>query len=187
MIGFPHYADAEEAKSIGGMLALWPRSDYAEMLAIDGGEPQDDLHLTLVYLGDDVTGSDPGTLGDALQQISGSYTAIDATIFGHAIFNPDTEDPAGVYLLSDSPELDQLHDEVLEAAQIGYPDLPPQHVPWCPHVTCSWGSPATVGQYTGPVVFDRLGLSFAGQTEFFPLLGVGINASRGPLPHWPLR
>lgn len=51
----------DDAKRQGVMVALMLGSDTAEQLAVDGGEPASDLHLTLAYLGklenlpDDVT------------------------------------------------------------------------------------------------------------------------------------
>lgn len=42
-----------------GMIALIPTVDDAAKLAVDGGDPAEQLHLTLAYLGDDVTGWDP--------------------------------------------------------------------------------------------------------------------------------
>lgn len=174
------WADAEEAKQNGGMVALFPRSDYAEMLAVPGGEPVEDLHCTLVYLGSDVTGTSDGGLGSALDEIVGSYSEISARIFAHSVFNPDApgdgiDDSCGVYLLGNSPELDQIHDDVLEAAQVAYP-IPEQHVPWIPHITTGYNM--APGTYVGDIVFDRIGLRFAGQDQDYPLLGVGVMAHR---------
>lgn len=170
-------ADAEQAKSTGGMVALYPRSDFTDMLTVSGGEAPDDLHVTLVYAGEDVSGMPVDSLANAVEQVAQHYTAITSRVFGHAIFNPD-EDPCGVYLLGNSPELAQLHDEIEEVAS-GVVDLPDQHSPWIPHITCSYGSPPTIGQFIGDVVFDRLGIAWAGQTEFFPLVGSTVTASWG--------
>lgn len=165
-------ADAEEAKASGGMVALFPRSDYAEMLAVAGGEPMEDLHVTLVFLGTDVSDQPDGGLGSSVDQIAGSFSEITASVFGHAVFNPDSPDPAGVYLINGngSGDLAQLQQEVLQAAQMSFP-IPEQHTPWIPHITVAYGNPPQIGQYTGDIVFDRIGFAFAGQTQFYPLLG----------------
>jgi hypothetical protein len=47
--------NAEQAKGTGGMIALFPRQDDAMNLAIPGGEPPEDMHVTLLYSGE----SDP--------------------------------------------------------------------------------------------------------------------------------
>lgn len=170
-------------------MALFPRSDYAEMLAVPGGEDIDALHCTLAFLGQDVTDMSDGNLGAAVGAIADSYTSIEANVFGHAIFNPDApgdgDDPAGVYLLTDSPELDKVYNEIIDAVEGAFP-IPEQHVPWIPHVTCSYGRPPLVGQYTGPIIFDRLGFAFAGDTSFYPLVGASLNASVASLTPWSL-
>lgn len=170
-------ADAEQARSTGGMVALYLRDDLTDELAIPGGERPEDLHLTLVYLGEDVTTQpDPVGLSRALGQFADSFTTITARVFAHAVFNPD-ENPAGVYLLGDSDDLRQVHDEVFHAAQNEFPDFPEQHSPWIPHITASYGNPAKVGQFIGDVEFDRIGLAWAGQTQYFPLASSGTQVA----------
>jgi 2'-5' RNA ligase len=192
--GQPYFktADAEEAKQSGGMIALFPRTDFAQMLAVPGGEPEDDLHLTLVFLGDDVSTLDPANLGAIVGRVADSYTEITARIFGHAVLNPDGaegRDPCGVYLVGHSPELSQLHDDVREAAEMGA-QIPEQHDPWLPHITAGYasqmGESTQVREYTGEVIFDRLGLAVAGETQFYPFHGASIAAAYTSLAHWPL-
>ena len=170
------FADAEQAKQTGGMVALYPRSDYAEMLTVPGGEPTEDLHLTLVYLGQDVTGISDGGLWSDVATISFNYSEITASIFGHGVFN-SIDDPCSVYLVGNSPEIDQLHTDVLQAAMQDFPELPEQHVPFHPHITAMYGNPPLVGQYEGPIVFDRLGFVFAGEFQNIPLTGEARAAS----------
>lgn len=185
------FADAEEARHNGGMVALYPRSDVTDILAVPGGEAPEEMHCTLVYLGNDVTDEPaPIDLHNALGQLADRYTTIAARVFAHAVFNPDgymDRDPAGVYLLGDSHDLDDLHKEVNQYAGENLPDFPEQHAPWLPHITASYGNPPEIGQYTGGVLFDRIGLAWAGQVEFYPLIGShAMTAAQGPLPHWPL-
>lgn len=51
----------------GGMVGLVPTAEYAVKLAVAGGLPAGELHLTLCYLGDDVTGW-PQQVVDAVHQ-----------------------------------------------------------------------------------------------------------------------
>lgn len=172
---FQRYADAEQAKSTGGMIALFPRVDDALQLQVPGGEPPQDMHVTLAYLGEDVTQEgDPGGLSRAIGQIADTYTALTARVIGHATFNPDGgedggSDPCAVYIISDNDQLDQVHRDVLDAANVEF-NVPKQHAPWVPHCTAGYGIDANRLTYTGPIVFDRIGLRFAGQSMDFPLL-----------------
>jgi hypothetical protein len=56
----------------------------------------------------------------------------------------------------------------MEAFERRFP-LPAQHEPWIPHVTAGYGPSDTILTYTGPIVFDRIGLSWAGHTTFLAL------------------
>jgi hypothetical protein len=185
-------ADAEAARHNGGMVALYPRSDFTDVLAVPGGERPEDMHCTLVYLGDNVLELPPPIdLLNDVGQLADQYTTVVARVFAHAVFNPDgynDSDPAGVYLLGNSHDLNQLQREVLQAAEADFPDLPEQHSPWIPHVTASYGDPPEVGQYTGGVEFDRLGVAWGDDVQYFPLIGSAVHAAaNGNSPHWPLR
>lgn len=161
-------ADAEQAKSTGGMLALFPRSDYAEQLVIPGGEPVEDLHLTMLYFGEDVTGMSPDSVFQAVGGIADQFSAITARILGHAQFNASGPDPCAVYLVSDSVDLRDLHYQLEhEVGQVW--DLSEQHVPWIPHITAGYSTdPGQLG-YEGDIIFDRLGIHWAGESHDFPL------------------
>lgn len=167
-------ADAEQAKSTGGMLALRPRSDFAEQLAVPGGEPPDGLHVTLLYFGEDVTEM-PGraAIGHAVSGLGDRFSAISARIMGHATFNPDGGDdgdkePCAVYLVSDSDDLDELHSQ-LDDVVGQFMDMTGQHRPWLPHITAGYSLEASSLEYIGDVIFDRLVLEWAGQTTEFSL------------------
>lgn len=177
----PHYqwlkeGDAEQAKSTGGMLALTPRSDYAEQLAVPGGEPPEDLHVTVIYFGEDVTDSPigPDAISHAVSGIADLFGAISARVFGHALFNPTGDEPCAVYLIGGSRDANatDLNDIHLQLQEVVAPlwDLSEQHSPWIPHITAGYGvDPGTLG-YTGDIVFDRLVLEWGGQSYEFPLI-----------------
>jgi 2'-5' RNA ligase len=169
-------ADAEQAKSTGGMIALYPRPDDAHKLAVPGGEPVGDIHLTLVYLGEDVLGTDPSALGQAVASIVDNATVITARIMGYGLFNPDggpegDKDPCAVYLVGDSEQIPELHDNIQYAVEENFLDAPPQHKPFIPHITAGYGLDITQLSYTGPILFDRVGFEFADKSHYFPLMG----------------
>lgn len=161
----------------GGMLALVP--DNADALAVEGGDPAGELHLTLLYLGDDVTDWGDGQADRLRELVSASAPAldpVDARVMGHAQFNPDggpdgDRDPCAVYLIGDSPGLDPLRQWAawVTSTHDDYPTPPPQHTPTIYHVTAGYGIKPDQLTYTGPVRFGTLRLALAGDVLDVPL------------------
>jgi hypothetical protein len=164
-------ADAEQARAAGGLIALYPRAVDAQTLAIPGGEALEDLHLSLVDFGQDVRGFSDAELRRRLEALmAGPTHPIEAQVFGHAVLNPD-HGPSGaavVYLVGDSTDLASLRSRILQfSEQLSPPPI--RHEPWLAHITASYGLSDVFLTYTGPVVFDRIGLSWAGHITYFPL------------------
>lgn len=190
-------AAASGDEHTGGMVALIPAAEDAEKLAVEGGTPPEELHLTLAYLGDDVTGwdqqvvdavqrvalelTDPATngdTGDLVPDRPGQRGPLTLTVFSHGHFNPDGDehDPCMVYQFSGEGDLSQveyLGDEIKHRVReaIGDVNFPEQHSRFEPHVTAGFGLDPDTLSYTGPVVFDRLRVALGGETTDYPLGG----------------
>lgn len=173
-----------------GMIALVPAEPDA--LTVDGGDPADQLHLTLAYLGDDVAAWPDGyteavheviaelTAGPSsdMEPVSsfGSARPLTANIFSHAVFNPDgvKHSPATVYLFDgdgDRMEIEDLAHQVQNRLRdkLGEIDFPKQHTPYVPHVTAGYGVPVDSLSYTGPVTFTHVRVALGGQVTDYPL------------------
>lgn len=161
-------ADTEQAKLTGAMVALYPRVTDAQKLVVPGGESLEELHCTVIFLGEDVTGLDPTELVGQLDYVSNNYGPIEANIFAYAAFNPSGPEPCMVYLVGGSPDLTPLHTELKRFVAERYPGSNEQHDLWTPHITAAYGSEVMLS-YQGPVVFDRIGLRFPGADQDFPL------------------
>lgn len=155
----------------GGMIALIPRAEDAAQLVVPGGEKADDLHLTLAYLGDDVSTMSSETRNTILAFAAASAATmptIEARVFGHAVFNPDghaDRDPCSVYLIGDSAMIEMARHSIME-------DLPGelraiQHAPFIAHVTAKYALKKL--SYIGDIAFDRLVVAFAGDQYVFTL------------------
>ena len=175
VVGAPRIrlADAQQTRATGGLIALYPRVVDAQALAVPAGEPQQDLHLTLAVSCNDVRGVDDGDLGGFLEDLAAaSAHPIEAQVFGHGVINLYLyiagSDTAVVYLVGDSPDLVPLRHRVLEFAE-KFSLFPAQHEPWVPHITVAYGRSDSILTYAGPVVFDRIGLSWVGRITYFPL------------------
>ena len=153
------------------MIALYPRTDSALQMAVPTGEPVQDLHMTLVFLGDNVADQHaPDPLLQSLANLADSFTVIDAQVIGRAMF----DEGATVYLIGDNPQLPDLHTDALNAAHT-ITTVPRQHEPWTPHVTVGYDINPRQLDFRGTVMFDRLGVALGNKTHFFPLLGATVG------------
>lgn len=161
-----------------GMIALIPTTEDAHRLAVAGGEDPDDLHLTLVYLGDDVTDWDDEVVDQLTTDLDEATTALGgrlaARVMGHAAFNPDggpdaDRDPCAVYLVGDTNQVGPLRDSVLELLARHKLPIATQHDPYLPHVTAGDNLDAAGLAGAGPIQFDRLRLALGDQEIDVPL------------------
>lgn len=159
----------QKTNQTGGMIALIPREADAAKLVVPGGDPAEEMHLTLVYLGDDATGmsaedrtSAAMAAGSAAQQLA----PVTTRVFAHATFNPDgyaEREPCSVYLVGDSPVIGPLRGALTPYAAAT------QHEPYFPHITAGYGVMQSRLSYAGEVVFDRLRLAIGDNVLDFPL------------------
>lgn len=187
----------------GAMIALVPSPDDAKRLAVDGGEALDQLHLTLLYLGDADQIDEPtrDQLRDWAREAVAGWDSVEANAFAPALFNPTGDEPCAVLICS-GPDLAEFYETTLADVSelIELPD--DLHAPWVPHVTLAYLTPTTAkpqgvvdlvmsagdngpfGQAlyaTGPVNFDRLRLAFAGEVLDVPF-GAKAQAPAIPAP-----
>lgn len=166
----------------GGMVALYPTPETARKMAVRGekAEPVADLHVTLGYLGDDVTGWSAAKRADALEAVHRAVagaprSVINARAFAHTTFNADggpdgDRDPCAVYGIGDTPIIAPLQQDVLdELADVEGLGLPKQHSPFVAHMTAGYGMTAADLTYLGPAVFDRVVVTFGDDAHEIPL------------------
>lgn len=169
----------------GAMIALVPTIEDAERLAYDGGEPLDQLHMTLVYLGEaaDISNESRLKLLDAIGKWAVGRPSVVARAFSINIFNPVNSgefDPCIVVGLG-GDDLESFNDEVVEIAEEAGVDTSLSKRPWIPHVTLTYlvddmtdmlyglDVPGLAGQRMGEVTFDRLRVAFGGEVHDFTL------------------
>ena len=104
----------------GAMVALVPSDEDAERLALEDGEDVDELHCTLLFLGeaDDLDEDTRKAITAAVAELAGEYDPFDADGFAIALFNPaSTErDPCVVLGLS-GVDLAGLHHELVDQVE----------------------------------------------------------------------
>ncbi|WP_280758925.1 hypothetical protein [Prescottella agglutinans] len=154
---------AAAAEHTGAMIALVPAAEDAARLAVDGYEPADVLHTTLLFLGD-AANWDP-TNRDKIEESMRALSLAPMTgqIWGHAAFNPAGDEPCAVYLV-EADGITALRSLILgeavdtwDASEL----IPEQHECFVPHMTAGYGLDPAQLTDTGAVRFDRLRISFA--------------------------
>lgn len=195
---------ADNDHTSGGMIALMPTAEDAERLAIPGGEPAEELHLTLFFLGDDGsawTEDQRSELEGILRPLADLYelSPVHAKAFGAAHWNGDGDYPCWVWNVGDAEPgehvpldgLLKVRACVTEALESTHerPELPAQHSPWSAHVCAAYSDDAALlpelEQRLGPVTFDRIRLSFGDEDRDIPLTGSPVTAAAGPLRREP--
>jgi 2'-5' RNA ligase len=166
----------------GAMVALRPSLEDAKRLAVDGGEPADQLHTTLMYLGAaaDIPEEAQARIIEAMWQLAEGMPPLTVEGFAVSAFNPgdsNDRDPCIVLGLS-GDGLDDIHGQVgealsnLESEPAGF-TLPEQHAPWQPHVTLVYTDDVSMverlADRVGPVTFDAIRVAFAGEVFDIPL------------------
>jgi 2'-5' RNA ligase len=166
----------------GAMVALRPSLEDAKRLAVDGGEPADQLHTTLMYLGAaaDISEEAQARIIEAMWQVAEGMPPLTVEGFAVSAFNPgdsNDRDPCIVLGLS-GDGLDDVHGHVgealsnLESEPAGF-TLPEQHAPWQPHITLIYTDDVSMVEQladrVGPVTFDAIRVAFAGQVFDIPL------------------
>jgi 2'-5' RNA ligase len=162
----------------GAMIALIPTGQDAARLAMPGGEPVEELHVTLCYLGKaaDYDIQERLMLAAAVAgAVEKTRVPVEGDAFATAYFNvanPDIE-TALVYLIG-GEDAERLHrDAAMAAGNTFGPKIPDQHKPWVSHVTAAYtddldahrGLIANLGRIT----FDRVRLAFGDQVYDIPL------------------
>jgi 2'-5' RNA ligase len=191
-------AAADGSHTSGAMIALMPTPEDAERLAIEGGEPAEQLHCTLRYLGKgaDFDEAARTAIVDSVRMLAEGMPPITSKLFGAAHWNGNGDEPSWVWSVGDDPE----HGQSLEAARgmaeealLMAPmdvELPTPHTPWVAHVCAAYSAELdlviALEERLGPIVFDRVRVAFAGEHTDIPFGEGAITAAAdGPLRRQP--
>lgn len=197
-------AAARDDKRDGAMIALVPRAEDAERLALEDFEPPDELHVTLFYLGDavNITSAQIDQLVAQLHQdvqTSGRQVPIFTQAFGVAHWNPESDYPAWVLNVGDAARddpagLTALRDSVERSVNGVGIDYPPQHSPWQPHICIAYSKDDLYGELAsrlGKLTFDTLRVAWGEYDINIPLTAgdvvvadaAGVEALHLPTKH----
>lgn len=162
----------------GIMVAFLVKEDIAEQLALPNGEPAQDLHCTLAYLGDmqDVEIDDAWRerLRNLLVPIASTAQPLHGRVGGLARFAPSesSDEASPVIALVNCPGLQEFRRKLVETLDgVGY------HIAhdfdYTPHITLAYidpDAPMPVADVPAlPLVFDEICLVIGDERHTFPL------------------
>jgi hypothetical protein len=164
------------ASMSGAMIAFLPAD--AAALAVEGGDPAGQLHITAVYLVNDASQLDQAeidALNEVCAEIAQAGPPIVADVAAVATFRPGEDGTSATALLLESEDLVYAHDMLDDVAEPYVAEDVEQHPLWIPHLTLGYAQPPETGidQLGQQIVIDRIGLFLGGDITEFPLTGGG--------------
>lgn len=166
----------ESQGNTGVMIALMIPSDVAQQIAIAGGEPVEDLHITLGYLGDmaDLDSERIGYLKSALKYFAASRQPLAGRIAGLGRFDGPEEEPSPVIALPDIPGLPAFRQQLITVLAACETPAHQNHG-YTPHITLAYIDVAVSMPITSlphlNLYFDAICLCVGDERTYFPLLG----------------
>lgn len=166
----------ESANHAGIMVAFMLSPDVAAQLAVPGGEPAEDLHVTLAYLGDadEWTPAQQQGMQRIVSAFARSHPALSGRLSGVGRFNAPEGEPEPVYASVDVPDLPAFRQALVKVLADGGYIANKEHG-FTPHCTLAYLEPdePTPVQRLGaiPLLFDRLLLAIGDQQYIFLLSG----------------
>ncbi|MFG6197769.1 2'-5' RNA ligase family protein [Nonomuraea sp. JJY05] len=182
----PAADEGEEPRSVDelrSMVSLTIPADVAQQVAVDGGLPAAELHVTLAYLGE---GLDDAALAEAaliVEKVAAEAGPLSGIIGGVGVF-PEGDDGIPAWVPVDVPGLTELRQKVvaaLDEAGIWYAG---DHG-FTPHMTLTYlqpGNPMPAPVEVTPVTFGTLTLAVEDDHEDFPLAGPAEPAQPAAAP-----
>lgn len=153
----------------GAMVAFLPHGP--QFLAVEGGDPPEELHVTMVYMGDDHTVYGAQHRHEISRVLSSLATGpVTAVVTGVQTLG-DSEPPATVMML-DAPDLHALRPTIKDGmAAAGVPVPEDTYPTYLPHLTLGYGlNPDDYQDRVGEIItLDRVGAWYGPDRVEVPL------------------
>ena len=151
----------------GAIIALFPSEDDAQQLAVVDGIPASELHITLAYLGNELSEEQADLIRAFLPVFAKELEPLEATVTGVSRFTETDGETANVLLIDgkDFPEFRQALTGVMWTLGI---EIPSEHG-FIPHITLLYsGDEILTEQRNGiPLLFSAVSFSRGDQVEHF--------------------
>lgn len=154
---------ASGANHDGAMVALFLDPANAAALAVDGGEPADDLHITLAYFDDEASDrQDWDSIHTLVENVAAKHLPLGGIIGGQGVFA--TPDGHAHWAHPDVPGIEDLRHDLVHALDLAGFEVRKDHS-FTPHITLAYTDPdadAPPVAYGSEVSFDKLTLAVGG-------------------------
>lgn len=137
----PGWTAKADGVSQSAMVALYPSREVAEMLALEGGEDVDELHITLAYLGSDAVAKlDREKVVAALAPLAAASKPLDGEVSGLGRFTPGYpagQEPWPLYASIDLPALPEFRQRLVATLEAVGVEVAKDHG-FTPHLTLAY-------------------------------------------------
>ncbi|MFI6900355.1 2'-5' RNA ligase family protein [Nonomuraea sp. NPDC050394] len=176
-------ADRAEAGA-GVMVAFMLPAEVAEQLAVPDGVPADELHITLAYLGKELSEDDLATVADVVSAVATDSPPLAGVVGGIGAF-PANNDGVPVIVPVDVPGLEVLRQHLVDRLAEAGISVASNHG-YTPHVTLTYVPEGEAVALPEPVpaqqvAFSEVSVARGSEATPFPL---GSAEPAGEEPGW---
>lgn len=178
----------ETQGNTGVMVALMIPPEIGQQIAISGGEPVEDLHITLAMLGDvtDLDSERVEHLKAALKYFAASRQPLYGRIAGLGRFDGSGDEASPVIALPDIPSLPAFRQQLVDLLAACETPAQQNHG-YTPHITLAYidkSAPMPIADVPHlNLYFGAICLAVGDERTFFPLLGQKVESQEdAPLP-----
>lgn len=166
VMDYPVLTAAGAPKHTGVMVALYPSFEVADAIRVKGGEPIEEIHLTLAYLGDvEEEPIDYYALQRAVAKWARRMTPIEGEIAGSGLFTAG-EKPV-TYASVDCPALPTAREMLVKTLEGEGVTVKRDHG-YTPHMTLAWDD-VDVDPPNLPLYFDRVTVKYGDDAQVYEL------------------
>jgi 2'-5' RNA ligase len=189
-------ARAADDEQTGMMLAFMLDAETAQQLALPGGEPPEDLHITLAYLGDmedEITNdklrphTSPFKMRETLAMVASGTKPLAGNVGGVGRFFPAETEETPVIALVDVPDLAEFRTKLVQAVEAAGYFVADNHG-YTPHITLAYldaSEPMPIESIPSlPLNLNSVWLCVGNDRYEFPLGGQDDSLVRADLRKW---
>jgi 2'-5' RNA ligase len=174
--------EEKKVKKVGtGVMVAWMLpQELARTLALPGGEKPEDMHVTVAYLGKELTVEQVETVARVLEDLSTKQAPLKGDIAGTAVFPADesTENRQVLVRLVDVPYLESFREKLIASLTgLGIPVV--RNHGFCSHITLRYAEEVDASEAdseTYPVKVAGVTLCVGEDWTYYPLTGKVVKS-----------